>query len=223
MKLLIAEDDAQLRHVLKTLFQREHYTVDAVDNGLDALEYLRIGGYDAAVLDIMMPQMDGLTALRHARQSRIATPVLLLTARSEIEDKVAGLDIGANDYLTKPFDIRELLARVRVLTRGQNQQSTQVSLGNISLNTATFTLSGPGGTLPLVNKEYQTLLLLMQNPGRTISVERFLQTVWEPDSCGQENALWTVIYNLRKKLHDAGADVQIKTKRNLGYILEMNK
>lgn len=223
MKILIAEDDPSLQYALKTLLQREHYTVDAVDNGMDALAYLRIGDYDAAILDIMMPKMDGLTALRQARQDKISTPVLLLTAKSEIEDKVAGLDAGANDYLAKPFDVRELLARLRVLTRAQNQQDTQIQSGNLCLNTTAFTLSGPKGEQVLVNKEYQTLLLLMQNPGKTISADRILQTVWEPDSYGQENALWTVIYNLRKKLQRVGSDMQIRNKRHLGYVLEMSK
>lgn len=220
MKILIAEDDPDLRHALKTLLQRNNYSVDAVDNGADALDYLCIGKYDAAVLDVMMSKMDGFSVVRQLRQKKNATPVLLLTARSEIEDRVVGLDAGANDYLTKPFDIRELLARLRVLTRQQSQQSSSICFGNVQLDTAGFLLSGPEGCQSLVNKEYQVLLLLLQNPGQVISADRFLESVWEPDSPGQENALWTVIYNLRKKLTLVGADVQIKTKRNLGYVLE---
>ena len=220
MKVLIAEDEQALRHALQILLQRNHYTTDTVDNGQDALDFLRIGNYDAAILDIMMPKMDGIQVLNAIRQERNATPILLLTAKSSVEDRVIGLDSGANDYLPKPFDTRELLARLRVLTRQQNQQSSAVCTGNITLDTATFSVSGPWGAQALVNKEYQVLLLLMQNPGQTISADRFLETIWEPDSLGQENALWTVIYNLRKKLSEIGADVHIKTKRHLGYTLE---
>ena len=220
MKILIAEDDSDLRHALKTLLQRNNYCVDAVDNGADALEYLQLGNYDAAVLDVMMPKMDGFCVVRQLRQQKKTTPVLLLTAKSEIEDRVSGLDAGANDYLTKPFDIRELLARLRVLTRQQSQQSSFISYGNIQLDTVSFLLIGPMGNQSLVNKEYQVLLLLLQNPGHVISADRFLESVWEADSLGQENALWTVIYNLRKKLTLVGADVQIKTRRHLGYVLE---
>lgn len=129
MKILIAEDDSDLRHALKTLLQRNNYCVDAVDNGADALEYLRLSNYDAAVLDVMMPKMDGICVVRQLRRENNTTPVLLLTAKAEIEDRVIGLDTGANDYLTKPFDIRELLARLRILTRQQNQQSSSICLG----------------------------------------------------------------------------------------------
>lgn len=220
MKILIAEDEPALRHALETLLIRNHYAVEVVDNGLDALDFLRIGAYDGAILDIMMPKMDGIQVIRCLRQEGNKTPILLLTAKSSVEDRVIGLDTGANDYLPKPFDIRELLARLRVLTRRQDQQSSSVYAGNIALDTVTFCVSGPNGTQPLVNKEYQVLLLLMRNPGRVISADRFLENIWDGDSLGQENALWTVIYNLRKKLSDLGANVQIKTKRNLGYTLE---
>lgn len=222
MKILIAEDDRDLRHALCTLVQRNHYSVDAVGNGLDALEYLRIGNYDAAVLDVMMPKLDGMSVVQQLRQEKNTTPILLLTARSGIEDRVAGLDMGADDYLTKPFDIRELLARLRVLTRQQAQRSSSICVGNIQLDTVSFLLSGPKGAQSLVNKEYQVLVLLMQNPGQVISADRFLETVWDGDNLGQENALWTVIYNLRKKLCEVGADAQIKTKRHLGYVLEVD-
>lgn len=220
MRILIAEDEPSLRHALQVLLQRNCYTVDAVGNGLDALDYLRIGNYDAAILDIMMPKIDGIQVLNTIRQERNTTPILLLTAKSSVEDRVIGLDSGANDYLAKPFDTRELLARVRVLTRQQTQQSSVIRFENIALDTLTFSISGPQGTQPLANKEYQVLMMLLQNPEQTISADRFLETIWDIDSIGQENALWTVIYNLRKKLTDVGANVQIKTKRHLGYTLE---
>ena len=223
MKILIAEDEKNLRHGLQVFFQRNHFTVDAVDNGEDALAYLQLGSYDAAVLDVMMPKLDGVSVVRKLRSEKNTTPILLLTAKSEIEDRVEGLDAGANDFLPKPFDLRELLARVRVLTRPQTQQSATLQLGNILLDTTCYLLTGPKGEQTLTNKEYQIILLLMQNPAAPISVERIMQQVWEPDSAGQENALWTVIYNLRKKLTAIGADATIKNKRNLGYVLEVRQ
>lgn len=223
MKLLIAEDDKDLRYALQVFFQRNNFTVDAVDNGADALAYLQLGDYDAAVMDVMMPKMDGVTVVGRIRAEKNMTPILLLTARSGIEDRVEGLDAGANDYLPKPFDMRELLARVRVLTRPRTQQTAKLQLGNLSLDTTCFLLTGPAGEQMLTNKEYQTFLLFMQNPGVPVPVETILQKVWEPDSAGQENALWTVIYNLRKKLSAAGADATIQNKRNLGYVLEVSK
>lgn len=223
MKILIAEDDKDLRYGLKVFFRRNNFTVDEVDNGLDALTYLQIGSYDAAVLDVMMPKMDGVAVVRNLRAEKNTTPILLLTAKAEIEDRVEGLDAGANDYLPKPFDVRELLARVRVLTRSQTQQTAKLQLGNTILDTTCFLLMGPNGEEMLTNKEYQTFLSLMQNPGIPIPVERILQRVWEPDSAGQENTLWTVIYNLRKKLTAIGSDAVIQNKRNQGYVLEVRK
>ena len=220
MKILIAEDEPDLRYVLQVLLQRNNFSVETVDNGADALDYLQLGNYDAAVLDVMMPKLDGFQVIQKLREIGIRTPILLLTARASVEDRVTGLDIGANDYLAKPFDNRELLARLRVLTRQQSQHSSNLRVGNIQLDTVGFLLSGPAGIQSLVNKEYQVLLLLAQNPGQTISASRFLETVWDPDSIGQENALWTVIYNLRKKLSAVGADMRIKNKRHLGYTLE---
>ena len=222
MRLLLAEDDAALRYAILTLLQKNNYNVDAVDNGADALEYLRIGEYEGAILDIMMPRLSGIKVVQQLRREHNSTPILLLTAKAEIEDRVLGLDAGANDYLTKPFDIRELLARVRVLTRTPSQQNSCITKGDLKLDTVSFLLIGPKGTEPLVNKEYQVMLLLLQNPGQVISATRFLDSVWEPDSLGQENALWTVIYNLRKKIALVGANAAIRTKRHLGYVLEVN-
>lgn len=170
MKLLLAEDDASLRRALLALLEKASYSVDAVGNGEDALEYLRAGQYDGAILDIMMPKMDGLQVLTTLRQEENQVPVLMLTAKAEIDDKVTGLDLGANDYLTKPFDLRELLARLRVMTRKQElQQTNQLRIGNTRLNTASHTLSGPEGCYKLANKEYQTILLLMRNLGALLS------------------------------------------------------
>lgn len=221
MKILITEDDTSLRKVLVSILQKNNYSVEAVDNGGDALSYLTSGLYDAAILDIMMPVMDGVTVLVRARQEHNTTPVLLLTAKSEIDDKITGLDAGANDYLTKPFDMRELLARIRVLTRKINvQQDNTISFGNTSLNTQSFELSAPSGSYRLANKEYQTMLLFMRNPRVVISPSRVLENIWDPDSRAEDNTVWTYISYLRRKLEAIGADIQIRNVRGAGYILE---
>lgn len=224
MKILIAEDDASLRRALVSILQKNNYTVEAVDNGGDAFDYLCSGLYDAAILDIMMPVMDGVSVLVQARKESVATPVLLLTAKYEIDDKITGLDAGANDYLTKPFDMRELLARLRVLTRKSDvQQNNVISFGNTSLNTQSFELSAPGGSYKLANKEYQTMLLFMRNPRVVISSSRVLENIWDPDSRAEDNTVWTYISYLRRKLEAIGSDVQIRTMRGAGYILEVRR
>lgn len=221
MKILIAEDDTSLRKVLVSILQKNNYSVEAVDNGGDALSYLTSGLYDAAILDIMMPVTDGVTVLIRARQEHNTTPVLLLTAKSEIDDKITGLDAGANDYLTKPFDMRELLARIRVLTRKINvQQDNTILFGNATLNTQSFELSAPSGSYRLANKEYQTMLLFMRNPRVVISPSRVLENIWDPDSRAEDNTVWTYISYLRRKLEAIGADIQIRNVRGAGYILE---
>jgi len=220
MKLLIAEDDRDLRYALEIFFQRNRFNVDCVDNGEDALSYLNLEEYDAAVLDVMMPAMDGISVVRRLRERKNATPVLLLTAKSEIEDRVEGLEAGANDYLPKPFDVRELLARVRVLTRSKPEQTAKLPIGKASLDTVCFLLMGPDGACSLTNKEYQTLLLLIQSEGAPVSADRILRKVWTAESGGQENTLWTTVYQLRKKLDSVGAEVTIQNRRNQGYVLE---
>lgn len=221
MKILIAEDDPSLRRVLIALLGKNSYSVDAVGDGEEALEYLHLGSYDGVILDIMMPRMDGLEVLTVLRRENNRVPVLMLTAKAEIDDKVAGLDLGANDYMTKPFDLRELLARLRVLTRKTEIQQTNVlELGNTRLDTGTFTLSAPRGSYRLANKEYQTMLLLMRNPNVLLSPGRFLENIWDPDSKAEENTVWTYISYLRRKLEAIDSDLQITTRRNAGYLLE---
>ena len=221
MKILIAEDDPSLRKILVSLLEKSSYRVDAVENGLEALDYLRADSYDGAILDIMMPKMDGLEVLCTVRQEKNTVPVLMLTAKSEIDDKVAGLDQGANDYLTKPFDLRELLARLRVLTRKQAIQHTSLlELGNTGLDTGTYTLSAPGGSYRLANKEYQTMELLMRNPNVLLTPNQFLENIWDPDSRAEDNTVWTYISYLRRKLTAIGSDLQITTRRRAGYLLE---
>ena len=222
MRILIAEDDSSLRRALISILQKNNYMAEAVDNGGDALDYLLSGLYDAAILDIMMPIMDGVSVLVNARKANNTTPILLLTAKAEIEDKIIGLDAGANDYLTKPFDMRELLARLRVLTRKKDIQQTSIlSFGNTVLNTETFELSAPGGSYKLANKEYQTMLLFMRNPNVVISSSRVLENIWNPDSKAEDNTVWTYISYLRRKLEAIKADIEIHTMRGAG--LEIRK
>lgn len=222
MRILLAEDERSLSRAVKALLERSNYSVDAVYDGAEALEFLAAGNYDALILDWMMPKMDGLTALQKLRAQGNSIPVLILTAKSEIDDKVEGLDAGANDYLTKPFSTRELLARIRAMTRTQTGQvSSKMGLGNITLDQQTFTLSGPGGSFRLANKEYQMMELLMRNPGQTISAERFLEKIWGYDTEAELNVVWVYISYLRKKLAALNADVLIRVSRNVGYSLEV--
>ncbi|WP_209344973.1 response regulator transcription factor [Flavonifractor sp. AGMB03687] len=221
MRILLAEDERSLSRALVALLERSNYSADAVYDGEEALAYLEAGNYDALILDIMMPKVDGLTVLRRLREKGNPIPVLLLTAKSEVSDKVLGLDTGANDYLTKPFSTQELMARIRAMTRTQTGQvSSRITFGNITLDQATFELSSPTGSFRLANKEYQMMELLICNPRQLIPTERFLERIWGYDSDVELNVVWVYISYLRKKLTALHADIQIKVTRNAGYSLE---
>jgi DNA-binding response OmpR family regulator len=169
----------------------------------------------------MMPVMDGIEVLKAIRHKKINTPVLILSAKSEIEDKVRGLDMGANDYLTKPFDARELLARIRAITRRKSEFSPNIlTWGNVSLNRETFELSCDSNTLRLGNKEFQMFEMLMSNPGRLISTEQFMERIWGYETEAEINVVWVYISYLRKKLTTIGANMEIKAVRGVGYTLE---
>lgn len=222
MRILLAEDERSLSRAVAALLEKQNCSVDAVYDGEEALAFLEGGNYDALVLDIMMPGMDGLEVLRRLRQQGNAIPVLLLTAKSEVEDKVTGLDMGANDYLTKPFSTAELLARIRAMTRNQagGQMTSRLTLGNITLDQATFELSSAHGSFRLANKEFQMMELLLRNPRQLIPTERFLERIWGYDSDVELNVVWVYISYLRKKLAALQANIQIKATRNAGYSLE---
>ena len=221
MRILLAEDERSLSRAVVALLEKNNYSADAVYDGAEALEYLAAENYDAVILDIMMPKMDGLTVLRKLRERGSHVPVLMLTAKSEVEDKVAGLDTGTNDYLTKPFATAELLARIRAMTRTQAVQTdSRLSFGNVVLDQTTFELSAPGGSFRLANREYQMIELLMRNPRQVIPTERFLEKIWGYDSDVEINVVWVYISYLRKKLSALHANVQIKATRNTGYSLE---
>lgn len=221
MRILLAEDERSLSRAVVALLERSHYSADAVYDGEEALAYLEAGNYDALILDIMMPKLDGLSVLRQLRAKGNRIPVLMLTAKGEVDDKVLGLDMGANDYLTKPFSTQELMARIRAMTRSQTAQvSSRLSFGNITLDQATFELASPSGGFRLANKEYQMMEMLMCNPGQLIPSERFLERIWGYDSDVELNVVWVYISYLRKKLAALRADIQIKATRNAGYALE---
>ena len=224
MKLLFAEDEKSLSRAIKIILEKSNYVVDAVYDGAEALDYLAADSYDGVILDIMMPKKDGITVLREMRERGDMTPVLLLTAKSEIDDKVLGLDAGANDYLTKPFDSKELLARLRAMLRVQHTQtSSALAYGNVTLDTATCTLASPTGSYKLAGKEYGIMELLMRSPAVIISADRILERVWGYESDADINVVWVYLSYLRKKLTALGADVQIKATRGAGYSLEMTK
>lgn len=220
MRILLAEDEKALSKALVKIFEKNNYSVDAVFNGEDALNYIESGNYDAAVLDIMMPKMDGITVLKKVRASGKHLPVLMLTAKSEIDDRVLGLDCGANDYLPKPFDTRELLARIRCITRGKEEIDTKLRMGNISLDRATFELASSTGSYRLANKEFQMMGMFLTNPRQVFSAEHILEKIWGYDSEAEINVVWVYISYLRKKLTALGANIQIKVSRNAGYSLE---
>ena len=220
MRLLLAEDERSLSRAIVAILERNNYTVDPVYDGEDALTFLQTGSYDAAILDIMMPKMDGITVLKRLRAQGSPIPIIMLTAKAEIDDKVLGLDSGANDYLTKPFDTKELLARIRAMTRSQKSADSRLIFGNVTLNRATFEISSSAGTFRLANKEFQMMEMLMSNPQQLISTERFMEKIWGYDSDTEINVVWVYISYLRKKLVALGADIQIKATRNAGYSLE---
>lgn len=223
MRILLAEDELSLARVLVKIFEKNHYSADAVHNGIDALEYLETGNYDVAVLDVMMPGMDGISVLKELRSRGNNIPVLILTAKAEVDDKVYGLDSGANYYLTKPFETPELLASIRAITRTQVSADSRLTYGNLTLDRASYELYTPTGSLRLANKEFQMLEMLMSNPHRLISAERFMEKIWGFDSNAEINVVWVYVSYLRKKLNALQANVSIRASRNAGYSLEITE
>ena len=222
MRLLYAEDEKSLARAVSTILLKNNYSVDVVYDGQAALDYLATGNYDGAILDVMMPKADGFEVLRQMRARGDSTPVLLLTARAEIDDRVAGLDSGANDYLTKPFDTKELLARIRAMTRVLSVQPDKtISFGRVALDCASYDLSGPDGSTKLAGKEFQMMEMLMRNPRKLVSTETFMDRIWGYDSEAELNIVWVYISTLRKKLKGIDADIEIKAQRGLGYYLEV--
>ena len=224
MKLLYAEDEISMSEAIVDILEYHNYTVDAVYEGDAALKYARSEQYDGIILDIMMPYRSGLEVLKMLRREGHRTPVLLLTARSEVEDRITGLDSGADDYLPKPFDMGELLARVRAMLRRKEDYTPSVlTFGNISLDSRSFELKGKEGSVFLPKLEYQLMELLMLNKGIYLSTEDVLVKVWGYDTDVEIGIVWVYISYLRKKLAELNADIVIKAKRNIGYTLEIAK
>lgn len=221
MRILIVEDEKALSRVLVKIFEKNYYSVDAVYNGKEALDYIASDNYDIVLMDIMMPVMDGITALKKIRESGNQIPVLLLTAKSDVEDKVMGLDSGANYYITKPFDTQELLAVVRAITRKEAQFDNKLHFGNVTLDTSTYELTSDTGNVKLTNKEFQMMEMFMSNPKMLISADTLMERIWGFDSDAEINVVWAYISYLRKKLKNINADFTIKSSRNSGYSLEL--
>ena len=224
MRILLAEDEKELSKALCTLLKCNNFSVDAVYNGEDALDFIDSNIYDCLILDIMMPKLDGISVLKAIREKGNNIPVLMLTAKSEIDDKCLGLDLGADDYLTKPFSTKELLSRIKALVRRKTEKiESELVFGDLKLNRLTYEIESCSGTLKLGNKEYQMLELMMLSPKTMVSVEQFMNKIWDFDSDAELNVVWVYISYLRKKLKMVGSNVEIKSNRNVGYYLEINK
>lgn len=223
MKLLLAEDEVDLSAAIKQILEIGGYAVDAVFNGDDALYYAENGSYDGVILDVMMPGLDGITVVKKLREHGYGVPVLILTARTEIDDKVLGLDSGADDYLTKPFAAKELLARVRALTRRKAETLSAVTFGGVTLDPETCELRAAGGSARLTNKEYRLMEYLIRNHNAVLSTERIFGQVWDSEAEAELSVVWVFISALRKKLKNIGAGCEIVAARGVGYRLEEKK
>ena len=221
MRILIVEDEKALSRVLVKIFEKNYYSVDTVYNGQEALDYIATSNYDIVLMDVMMPVMDGITALKKIRADGNQIPVLLLTAKSEVDDKVMGLDSGANYYITKPFDTKELLAAVRAITRKEEQTDNRLHFGNITLDTSTYELASDTDSVKLTNKEFQMMEIFMSNPKILVSADTLMERIWGYDSDSEINVVWAYISYLRKKLKNLNANFTIKSSRNSGYSLEL--
>ena len=221
MKLLIAEDELDLAEALTVFFERNHFTVDAVHNGFDAYEYAVTGAYDAVILDVMMPKMDGIQVLEKLRSEGVKTPIMMLTAKGQKEDRITGFNAGADDYLPKPFDPDELLSRVRaILRRSEAYQPTVLAFDSLTLDPGTGDLACGGKSVRLSGREFQIMELFLRAPKQVFSAERIMEKVWGWDNEAEINVVWVNISNLRKKLKSIGSTAAIHANRGLGYLLE---
>lgn len=224
MRILIAEDEKDLNKLITRRLKDEHYSVDACFNGREALDYLTGAEYDAIIMDIMMPVMDGLTALKAMRKQGIQTPVLLLTAKDSIEDRVYGLDAGANDYLIKPFAFEELLARIRVMLRQPSGSPDNcLRLEDLELHLDSHKVFRSGKEIRLSGKEFALLRYMMQNQGVVLSREKMEQHLWNYDYEGSSNVVDVYIRYLRKKIDDPAKMKLIHTVRGAGYVLRADR
>lgn len=224
MRILIAEDEAELAKGLKFLLEKNKFTVDIVNNGAEALTYFQSRDYDVVILDIMMPKVNGLEVLRQIREAGSGVPVLMLTAKAEIEDRVAGLEAGADDYLPKPFASPEFIARVKALSRrSAGYTETCLSFGTVQLDCNRYEMSCGDRVVRLNNKEFQVMELFMRNPRFVFSTAHLMDKIWGQDSEADISVVWTYVGFLRKKLKELEADVEIRTARGAGYFLEESR
>lgn len=221
MKILIVEDEKNISNAVKRVLERSNYTVDCVYDGEEALDYVRLTKYDCVVLDIMIPKIDGIQVVKTLREEENNVPVLMVTAKTQIDDKVLGLDAGADDYLTKPFSLKELQARIRSLTRRRENVIQTFTVGNITLDPKTYELSTPDKKIRLSSKEFQMIEMLINNFKMLISTESFMDKIWGYDSESEINVVWVYISSLRKKLKEIDSNVLIRSSRGLGYKLEL--
>ena len=222
MRILLAEDEKALSDVLVAILKKNNYSVDAVYDGQEAIDYAETNLYDVVLLDVMMPKKDGLEVVAHLRARKNNVPVIMLTAKTQTEDKIIGLDSGADDYITKPFEMKELLARIRAVARRRNPMTDSIlSFGNVRLNRSTYELCVAEEKIRLGHKEFQIMETLMEYPSNVFSTERFMEKIWGYDSDVDIGSVWVYISFLRKKLLQLGANIQIKANRNIGYSLEL--
>jgi DNA-binding response OmpR family regulator len=221
MRLLIAEDELDLAEALTVFFEKNHFSVDAVHNGFDAYEYAASGGYDGVILDVMMPKMNGIQVLERLRAEGCRTPIMMLTAKGQKDDRITGFNAGADDYLPKPFDPDELLSRVRaMLRRSEAYQPSVLAWGDVTLDPGTGLLACGGQSVRLGGREFQVMELFLRNPRQVFSAERIMERIWGWDNEAEINVVWVNISNLRKKLKAIGSRVTLKVNRGLGYALE---
>ena len=221
MRLLIAEDELDLAEALTVFFEKNHFSVDAVHNGFDAYEYDASGGYDGVILDVMMPKMNGIQVLERLRAEGCRTPIMMLTAKGQKDDRITGFNAGADDYLPKPFDPDELLSRVRaMLRRSEAYQPSVLAWGDVTLDPGTGLLACGGQSVRLGGREFQVMELFLRNPRQVFSAERIMERIWGWDNEAEINVVWVNISNLRKKLKAIGSRVTLKVNRGLGYALE---
>ena len=221
MRLLIAEDELDLAEALTVFFEKNHFSVDAVHNGFDAYEYAASGGYDGVILDVMMPKMNGIQVLERLRAEGCRTPIMMLTAKGQKDDRITGFNAGADDYLPKPFDPDELLSRVRaMLRRSEAYQPSVLAWGDVTLDPGTGLLACGGQSVRLGGREFQVMELFLRNPRQVFSAERIMERIWGWDNEAEINVVWVNISNLRKKLKAIGSRLSLRANRGLGYALE---
>lgn len=221
MRLLLAEDEKELANALAAVLKHNKYSIDVVYNGADAYDWAQTAEYDGIILDIMMPKMSGLEVLEALRKQGSTVPILLLTAKGEIEDRVTGLDMGADDYLPKPFAMKELLARIRAMTRRKSEFSANIlDFEGLTLNRENFELAYKSQSLRLGNKEFQMMEMLMRNSGQFISAEQFMEKIWGFEAEAEVSVVWVYLSYLRKKLQNLEAPIEIRAARGIGYKLE---